>query len=84
MANVPRLHTADDLFGERMKAVREVRGISQSKLAVKIGMPQTALSRIEAQKRSVSLTEALAIADGLHISLDEMIRPGAVQIATIA
>lgn len=60
-------------FGERVRAIREARGVSQNALARAAGIQQPTLNRVEndAQK-DPALSVAVRIARGLEVSLDEL------------
>jgi len=74
----------DRRFGARLAPLRALRRLSQQKLADRAGMPQSAISKIEAGLRSVGLGEALTLCDALHVDLLDMVRDGELQIVTVA
>ena len=51
---------------------REKIGISQEKFALQIGMDRTYYSSVESGKRNISIQNIKKIADGLGISLAEL------------
>lgn len=62
------------MVGQRIKAVRIERGLTQEKLAEIVGMSRTALGKIENSKvLNMSAYTAVAIADALGISLDYLL-----------
>ena len=63
---------AYETYGERVKAYRELRGLTQPQLAEQTGIPPTSLSRIETNGRKVTLEEAVRLADVLNISLGQL------------
>ncbi len=65
-------------FGERLRKVREARGLSQSALAEQAGLDQGDISRFEAGKwgkRGVSFEKLERILPILGLQLEHTIRP---------
>ncbi|WP_374303811.1 helix-turn-helix transcriptional regulator [Ferrovibrio sp.] len=60
--------TRNRLFGQRLKALRIERGISQSELAEKIGKADDTVSKIETGTTSTRISTAFEIADALGTS----------------
>jgi hypothetical protein len=61
-------------FGERIKTLRKERNFSQEKFALSIGMDRTYYSSVETGNRNVSIENIKKIADGFHISLEELFK----------
>lgn len=61
-------------FGERIKELRKERNLSQEKFALSIGMDRTYYSSVETGNRNVSIENIKKIADGFHISLEELFK----------
>lgn len=59
-----------DVFSERLKAVRERRGLNQAELAKKAGFQQTAISHFERAGRSPSFHNLRRLSDALNVSTD--------------
>ena len=59
-------------FTERIKYLREEKGISQEKFALSIGMNRTYFASVEAGKRNISIVNIEKIAHGLDVSLSEL------------
>jgi transcriptional regulator with XRE-family HTH domain len=59
-----------DVFGDRLKKVREVRGFSQVKLALLAKIPATSISHFEAGSRNPSFSTLIRLADSLEVSTD--------------
>lgn len=59
-------------FGKACREYREKMNISQEKFALSIGMDRTYYSSVEAGKRNVSIQNIKKIADGLGISVSEL------------
>lgn len=57
------------IFGEAIKQVRLSRGLSQERLALKIGMDRTYYASVESGKRNVSLLNIKKISDGLEMKM---------------
>ena len=56
---------------------RTTRGLTQTALGVKLGMPQAQISRIEAGDHTPTLETLLRIADALQLNISLSIRPRA-------
>ena len=61
-------------LAKRIKKLRKIRGISAEKLAYSCGLSKTALSYIERYMKEPKLSTLEKIADGLDISLSELLR----------
>ena len=75
-----------DIFSERLKALRERRGLSQVDLAKMARLQPTAISHFETGTRSPSYDNLRKLSDALNVSTDflmgrsekeEMVGPGA-------
>jgi len=62
-----------ELLGKRIKFLREERGLSQEKFAEQCGFDRTYISLIERGKRNPSYTNLLKVAQGLEISISELL-----------
>lgn len=61
-------------FGRRLKAVRETRGLSQSELADKAGVPVVTISHFETGARpSASAATLVKLANALEVSIDYLL-----------
>lgn len=61
-------------FGERIKELRNTKGLSQEKFALSIDMDRTYYASVESGKRNISLNNIDKIARGLGISLEELFK----------
>ncbi len=61
-------------FGERIRALRNQKGISQEKFALSIDMDRTYYASVESGKRNVSINNIEKIARGLGVSIEELFR----------
>lgn len=59
--------------GNPIKVWREYRGITQQALAEKAGISAAYLSQLESGKRKGTASVLMAIADGLNLSLDDIV-----------
>ena len=59
-------------FGERVRALREERGISQMALAEKVGVEQPYISLVENGKQEPCLRRIEFLATGLNVSLSTL------------
>lgn len=64
--------TGRRVFGERVRALRQERGLSQERLAEMAGVHRTYLSSLERGERNVSLDNIHAIAEALGVSPAEL------------
>jgi transcriptional regulator with XRE-family HTH domain len=60
-------------FSERLKAARELRGLSQAELAEKTGLQPSAVSHFESESRSPSFDNLKRLADALDVTTDYLI-----------
>lgn len=77
MARLPKgiVLSMTDLGG-RVRALRQRQGISQYKLAEKLGIDQGSISNIERGKRSVTIHQVVRLAKALHASTDDILLGG--------
>jgi len=61
-----------EIFGQRLRGFRKASGLHQEELAARVGLPTTAISKIENGTRDVTLAEAQALARVLHMDLDTL------------
>ena len=61
-----------ETFGQRLRGFRKAYGLHQEELAVRLGLPTTAISKIEKGTRDVTLAEAQALARILHMDLSTL------------
>jgi transcriptional regulator with XRE-family HTH domain len=59
-----------EVFAERLQKSREIRGLSQSSLAEKAGLPASSISHFEAGSRKPSFENLRRIARALDVSTD--------------
>jgi transcriptional regulator with XRE-family HTH domain len=60
-------------FGERVRALRRARGLSQEAFADQVGIHRTYIGSVERGERNVSLDNIWAIADALGVSPAELL-----------
>lgn len=61
-----------EVLGKRIRMLREKKGLSQEKFALKIGMDRTYFASVEAGKRNIAICNIKKIADGLGVTLSEL------------
>src|SRR5205809_2537993 len=61
-----------ETFGQRLRGFRKAYGLHQEELAVRLGLPTTAISKIEKGTRDVTLAEAQALARILQMDLSTL------------
>ena len=59
--------------GQRIRKIRKARGLSQEKLAEKIGISTTHMSHIETGNTKMSLLTFVEIASALEVRTDEIL-----------
>lgn len=60
-------------FAERLKVVREEKGLSQTELAAKTGLQPSAVSHFESGRRSPSFDNLRRLADALNVTIDYLL-----------
>lgn len=60
-------------FGERLRAARVLKGISQLELGLECDLSQTYLSQTEAGKRNISLVNMALLARTLGVPLTSLV-----------
>ncbi len=63
----------NETFGQRLKKIREERGLNQSELGKRAGMQPSAIAHFEADRRKPSFDNARALAKALDISADYLL-----------
>ena len=61
-------------FGQRIKFLRNERGISQENFALSIDMDRTYYASVESGKRNISINNIEKIAKGFNVSLEELFK----------
>lgn len=61
-------------LGQRIKYLRNEKGLSQEKFALSIDMDRTYLASVESGKRNISINNIQKIANGLDITLEELFK----------
>lgn len=61
------------VIGDRIKSLREKRGINQKELAQKIGISKSAMSKIESESRKVEDVLLIKICEVLETSADYLL-----------
>jgi transcriptional regulator with XRE-family HTH domain len=61
-------------LSKRIKDLRLARGISQEELAHRSGLSRTGMGLLETGKRWPRLDTLVSVADGLNISVDELLK----------
>jgi len=64
------------VFGERIRTLRQSRGLSQERLADLAGVHRTYLSSLERGERNVSLDNIYALAEALGVSPADLFETG--------
>jgi transcriptional regulator with XRE-family HTH domain len=64
---------ATDIFRERLKAARELRGLSQTQLATSAELPPSSVSHFEAGARKPSFENLKRLAGALDVTTDYLL-----------
>jgi transcriptional regulator with XRE-family HTH domain len=59
-------------LGEKIKKLRNERGLSQEKFALMIDMDRTYFASVETGKRNISLKNIEKIAKGLNVTISQL------------
>lgn len=62
-----------DMFKERLKAARALRGLNQAELAAKAGLPPASVSHFESGPRKPSFDNLKALATALDVTTDYLL-----------
>jgi transcriptional regulator with XRE-family HTH domain len=62
-----------DIFKERLKAARALRGLNQAELATKAGLPAASVSHFESGPRKPSFDNLKALASALDVTTDYLL-----------
>ncbi|MGO9047781.1 MAG: helix-turn-helix domain-containing protein [Xanthobacteraceae bacterium] len=62
-----------DIFKERLKSARELRGLSQTQLAADSGLPASSVSHFEAGARKPSFDNLKRLAGALNVTTDYLL-----------
>ncbi len=62
-----------EMLCNRIKEVRESKGITQHKIGVILDIPQSRVSDIERGKRRIKLDEAVKVALFLNVKVDDLV-----------
>lgn len=60
-------------FGARIKELREMTSLTQSDLALRLGVSQSSLSRLEDGTRSITAHQLVQISDALAVPLNRLV-----------
>src|SRR5918995_1950779 len=71
-------------LGQRIAGARRDRGWTQAELAARVGLTQTAVSRIETGARAVGSLELAELAEALGVSVLDLLRAGPRPMLAIA
>ncbi|MEM7410934.1 MAG: XRE family transcriptional regulator [Myxococcota bacterium] len=70
-----RLDALSDALAQNLRAVREVRGLTQQQLADLCGVPRSTVAHIESGGTNPTLGVLARLAGALHLSLEELLAP---------
>ena len=62
-----------EIFKERLKKARDLRGLSQAQLAAKTGLPPASVSHFESGPRKPSFDNLKALASALDVTTDYLL-----------
>ena len=61
-------------FGNRLRDLRQQRGLTQIQLADYLGIDRSFISEVECGKKAISLSYLETVAQGFNVSLAELLR----------
>lgn len=61
-------------FGERLRGLRKLRGLSQEAFALRAGLDRTYISGIERGRRNLAIRNIEKIAKALDVSISELMK----------
>jgi len=67
------ISAATQTLGERVRAARHARGVSQEQLAADSGLHWTYVGQVERGQRNLSLHNLLKLADGLAVDPGQLL-----------
>lgn len=67
-------HSIERSFGQRLRAKRDVLGVSQEELADRSGLHRTYVSQLERGLKSPSLNTLYALASALKVDVADLVR----------
>ena len=62
-----------EIFKERLKSARTLRGVSQNQLAIEAGLPPSSVSHFEAGARKPSFDNLKKLATALNVTTDYLL-----------
>ncbi len=62
------------ILGQRIRALRLQKNLSQERFALQIDMDRTYLASVESGKRNISIDNIYKISKGLNVSLEDFFR----------
>ena len=62
-----------EMFGARLRAARELRGLSQRELAEKLDMPPSSIAHFEGNRRKPSFENLLRLSTALEVTTDYLL-----------
>ena len=78
-----RMQITDRDVGRNIQVHRYVRGDTQAELANAVGLPRTAISRIESGQRAVAAPELVRLAAALGTSIEELLRAAPTTVSPV-
>ncbi|HWF19449.1 MAG TPA: helix-turn-helix transcriptional regulator [Verrucomicrobiae bacterium] len=65
---------ADETFRGLLREIRERKGLSQKAVAVRLGLPQSYISKYELGERRLDFVETMVVCEALGTNLDSFLR----------
>lgn len=73
MAKGTGKNSAVEIFGERLRAARELRGLNQRELSERLGVPPSSIAHFEGGRRKPSFDSILRVATALDVTTDYLL-----------
>jgi transcriptional regulator with XRE-family HTH domain len=59
-------------FGNHLRSIRKIQGLSQENLAEKVGLHRTYIGMIERGEKNITLLNLIKLSNALEISINEL------------
>lgn len=68
-----KVKEAVEIFGERLRSARELRGLNQRELSEKLGVPPSSIAHFEGGRRKPSFENLHKLANALEVTTDYLL-----------
>lgn len=71
--DMPKAKEAVEIFGERLRSARELRGLNQRELGERLGIPPSSIAHFEGARRKPSFENLHRLAGALDVTTDYLL-----------